>query len=211
MNRRVRVTRRAIRPIYRWAARARGAAPPDFAKEVAVEEGRAFLRAQVNNAIGQHQSLVEALEDHVRQAEDRRFRDLCQRYLPQVQLHQRRLQEYGSRIGAEGRTGVKGALGAILGKARDLADAVREGDFLRIVGDIVMIRQAQDTFGLFGAIGDRIGEPQLAELGKECERDHEQMQRDFNALARNVFVDQVQGIEIDTRDSVRTTPDVRPL
>jgi hypothetical protein len=175
-----------------------------------VDEGRDFLRAQVNNAIGQHQALVENLEDHVRQAEDQRFRELCQRYLPRVQGHQRMLQEYGSRIGAEGRTGVKGALGAMLGKARDLADAMRESDFLRLVADIVMIRQAQDTFALFSAVGARIGEPQLADLGRECERDHEQMQRDFNELARNMFIDHVQGIEIDTRAGVRTSPEVRP-
>jgi hypothetical protein len=176
-----------------------------------VEEGREFLRAQVNNAIGQHRSLVEALEGHVKEAEDRRYRELCQRHLPRVLAHQRRLEDYGSRIGAEGKTGVKGALGAVLGKARDLADAVRETDFLRLVGDIVMIRQAQDTFALFGSVGDRIGEPQLAELGRECERDHDLMQREFNDLARSMFVDHVQGVEIDTRAAARKAPEVRPL
>ena len=37
-------------------------------------------------------------------------------------------------------------LGKALGVARDLVDAPRESDFLRLVGDIVTARQSEDTF-----------------------------------------------------------------
>ena len=153
-----------------------------------MEKGRDFLRAQINNAVMQHQTLIDNLEDHIKQADDSRYRDLCQRYFTKMTDHQRTLEEYGTSIGAEGRTGVKKAIGSALGKAREVVDSMRETDFLRVVGDIVMIRQSQDTFATFAAVGDRIGEPRLAEIGRACERDHDEMQREFNLLVRTMFV-----------------------
>jgi len=153
-----------------------------------MEKGREFLQAQVNNAIGQHQMLIDNLEDHIKQAEDGRYRELCQRYLSKASSHQRALEQYGTSIGAAGSTGVKKVLGSVLGKARDAVDSLRETDFLRVVGDIVAIRQSQDTFGTFAAVGDKISEPKLAELGRAGERDHDEMQRDFNALVQSMFI-----------------------
>lgn len=172
-----------------------------------MERGRDFLKAQVNNAIMQHRALVVSIEDHVDQADDVAYRQLCEKNLPHLKAHQSMLEDYGKSIGAEGHTGLKGALGLALGKARDVVDAVRESDFLRLVGDIVMIRQSQDTFATFGAIGDKIGEARLAELGRQCEREHDTMQREFNELVRTMFVAHVQGT--DRRDEVNAHPDAR--
>ncbi|HEX7120724.1 MAG TPA: hypothetical protein VF178_00035 [Gemmatimonadaceae bacterium] len=158
-----------------------------------MQEGRDFLRAQVNNAIMMHRTMLDNIESHAKQAEDRRFAELCQRHLPRLQEHQQMLEQYGQAIGAEGKKGLKKAMGAALGVARDAADAMRESDFLRIVGDVVQMRQAQDTFGTFAAVGDQIGEPQLAEIGRQGERDHEQMQREFNQLTHQLFIDQYGG------------------
>lgn len=157
-----------------------------------MEKGREFLRAQINNAIMQHQTLIDNLEDHIKQADDSRYRELCQRYLPKMTAHQKTLETYGASIGAEGATGVKKALGVALGKARDVVDSMRETDFLRVAGDIVTIRQSQDTFATFAAAGDKIGEPRLAETGRACERDHDEMQREFNTLIHGMFVAHVQ-------------------
>ena len=172
-----------------------------------MEKGREFLRAQVNNAIMLHQTLLENLEDHIKQADDTRYRDLCQRYQAKMKGHQRTLEEYGTSIGAEGATGVKKALGVALGKARDVVDSMRETDFLRVVGDIVTIRQAQDTFATFAVAGDKIGEPRLSEIGRTCERDHDEMQRDFNALIQTMFVAHVlatgAGAAADARPEAR--------
>ena len=81
----------------------------------------------------------------------------------------------------------------MLGKARDVVDSFRETDFLRVVGDIVMIRQSQDTFGTFARAGKELGNSALAELGAACEADHEMMQQEFNELIIQLFVAQVNG------------------
>ncbi|HEY0020267.1 MAG TPA: hypothetical protein VGC13_28480 [Longimicrobium sp.] len=155
-----------------------------------MHEGRDFLRAQVSNCVMQHKTLLESLEDHEKQAEDAQFRALCTRYLPRVREHQSKLDEYRATLGEVSGEGFKAALGFVLGKAKDAADALRTDDFLRIVEDIVMIRQAQDTFGTFAAAGDRIGEPKLAELGRQGQQEHDEMQREFNALVAEMFVRQ---------------------
>jgi hypothetical protein len=173
-----------------------------------MDTGRDFLKAQLNNCIAQHQTLVESLRAHAEQADDPRYRQLCQQYLPQVERHQGMIEEYGRTLGAEGSGGIKGALGSVLGKARDAVDAMRETDFLRVVGDIIMIRQAQDTFGTFARAGERLGEQRLSELGRMGEQEHDQMQRQFNQYCAELFVDHVQGTvpQIDgSRSESRST------
>ncbi|HEY0779150.1 MAG TPA: hypothetical protein VGD56_14365 [Gemmatirosa sp.] len=168
-----------------------------------MDRGRDFLKSQVNNAVMQHQTFLKNLEDHEGQAEDARFRDLCSRYIPQMREHQRMLEQYQQSIGAEVGAGKK-ALGAALGVARDLADAARESDFLRLVGDIVTARQSQDTFGTFAAVGSQIGEPQLAQLGEMGQRHHEQYVHDANNLVAQLFVDHVR----DTAASASASRDL---
>jgi len=171
-----------------------------------MDKGRDFLRSQLNNAIMQHQTLLENIRAHVEQADDARYRSLCERYTPAVENHQRMLEEYGKSVGAEGATGLKGALGSALGKARDAVDAMRETDFLRIVGDIVTIRQSQDTFATFAFAGDKLGDSRLAELGRMGEREHDTMQKEFNTLCAEMFVDHVTGKveQHSTSDSTTT-------
>jgi hypothetical protein len=158
-----------------------------------MDTGRDFLRAQLNNSIMQHQTLLESLRDHAKQADDQRYRALCERYVPSLENHQRMIEEYGKSVGSEGGSGLKNALGSVLGKARDAVDAMRETDFLRIVGDVVLIRQAQDTFATFAVAGDRLGDTRLAELGRMGEREHDTMQKEFNQLCAEMFVDHVTG------------------
>ncbi|MEO8034562.1 MAG: hypothetical protein ABI837_09015 [Acidobacteriota bacterium] len=171
-----------------------------------MEKGREFLRAQVNNGIMLHQTLLRNLEDHAKQAEDSRYRELCERYLLKTRDLQRSLSEYGETIGADAKGGVKGAIGAVLGMARDAVDSLRETDFLRLVGDIVTMRQAQDTFATFAAVGDRINEKRLAEIGRNGEREHDEMQREFNQLVQSMFVAHVQG---SATTSAEARPEVR--
>jgi len=158
-----------------------------------MDTGRDFLRAQVNNCIMQHQTLLEAIRDHVDQADDPRYRALCSKHLPHMERHQGVIEEYGKTIGATGGGVLKGALGAVLGKARDAVDALRETDFLRVVGDIVMIRQSQDTFATFARAAEKIGDARLAQIGKSGESEHDTMQREFNDFIADLFVDHVNG------------------
>ena len=169
-----------------------------------METGIDFLKSQVNNAVMQHRTFLEALEDHEQQAEDSRFRDLCSRHIARVREHQRMLEEYQSALGAEAGQGKK-ILGAMLGKARDLADAARESDFLRLVGDIVMSRQAEDTFKTFRDAGRALGNTQLAQIGEVGERHHDEYNREANRLVQIMFIEHARGVEPG-----KLTDDLRP-
>jgi len=162
-----------------------------------MDRGIDFLKSQVNNAVMQHRAFVEALEDHEKQADDIRFRDLCSRHIPNVREHQRMLEDYQQALGDEAGAG-KNLLGAMLGKARDLADAARESDFLRLVGDIVMSRQAEDTFKTFRDAGRILGNTQLSQIGEVGERHHDMYNREANSLVQQMFVEHVRGVEPTT-------------
>jgi hypothetical protein len=153
-----------------------------------------FLKSQINNAVMQHQTFVQNLQDHEEQAEDQRFRDLCTRFIPSMREHQRMLEQYQQQIGAE--TGIaKNALGKALGVARDLADKVRESDFLRLVGDIVTSRQSEDTFKTFREAGKMLGNQQLQQIGETGERHHDEYAKEANRLAQQLFVEHVRGTD----------------
>jgi len=160
-----------------------------------MDRGIDFLKSQINNAVMQHKTFVENLDDHASQAEDERFRSLCLTFLPKATAHQQMLEDYQRELGAE--TGMaKKAIGKVLGAARDLADAPREGDFLRLVGDIVTARQAEDTFKTFREAGRTLGIQRLAEIGETGERDHDEYVKQANRLAQQLFVEHV--LEGDT-------------
>ena len=159
-----------------------------------MDRGVDFLKSQVNNAVMQHQTFLQSLEDHEGQAEDQRFRDLCSRFIPQVREHQRMLEDYQQQLGAEAGVGKK-VVGKALGVARDLADSARESDFLRLVGDIVMSRQAEDTFKTFREAGRALGNQQLAQIGEVGERHHDDYAKEANRLVQQMFVEHVRGVD----------------
>lgn len=168
-----------------------------------MERGIDFLKSQINNAVMQHKTFLESLEDHEEQAEDIRFRDLCSRHIPRVREHQRMLEEYQKALGAEAGEG-KNFIGAVLGKAKDLADSARESDFLRLVGDIVMSRQAEDTFKTFRDGGRALGNTQLSEIGEMGERHHDEFNREANRLVQTMFIEHVRDVEPGTvQDQLR--------
>jgi hypothetical protein len=156
-----------------------------------MDRGIDFLKSQINNAVMQHQTFLKALEDHEGQAEDARFRDLCSRHISPMREHQRMLEDYQKELGAEAGAGKK-FLGAALGAARDLADAARESDFLRLVGDIVMARQAEDTFKTFREAGKTLGNSTLQQIGDVGERHHDVYVKEANRLVQQLFVEHAQ-------------------
>ena len=174
-----------------------------------MERGMDFLKAQVNNAVTQHRFFLQALEDHEGQAEDRRFRDLCGRHIPHMREHQRMLEEYQQTLGVEEGI-VKKAMGKAMGVARDLADAARESDFLRLVGDIVMARQAEDTFKTFREAGRMMGYRTLHEIGDTGERQHDAYVKEANRLAQHMFVENAQGIDRVAAQSAEIRLDASP-
>ena len=159
-----------------------------------MDRGLDFLKSQINNSVMQHRTLLQNLEDHEKQAEDQRYRDLCSKHIAKMREHQRMLEEYAAAIGAEAGVGKK-VLGAALGVARDLADRVRESDFLRLVGDIVTSRQSQDTFYTFAEAGKTLGDATMQQIGETGQRHHEEYAREANKLAVNFFVEHVHGVD----------------
>ena len=170
-----------------------------------MDRGIDFLKSQINNAVMQHGTVLKNLEDHEKQAEDPRYRDLCSRAIPQMREHQRMLEEYQREIGAEAGVG-KTMLGKAMGVARDLADAARESDFLRLVGDIVTARQSQDTFATFREAGRALANPQLQRIGETGEQHHEQFVREANRLVQLMFVEHARGVEAGAE--IRTSANV---
>lgn len=169
-----------------------------------MDRGIDFLRSQVSNAVMQHRTMLQSIEDHESQAQDPRFRDLCTRHIPRMREHQRMLEEYQGTLGG-GEGIVKKAAGVALGVARDLADVVRESDFLRLVGDVVMARQAEDTFKTFREAGRTLNIQQLATIGEIGERHHDEYVKEANKLVQQMFVEHVRGGETAAQLSEQPT------
>jgi hypothetical protein len=159
-----------------------------------MDRGPDFLKSQINNAVMQHQTFLKNLEDHESQAEDPRFRNLCSKHIPRMREHQRMLEGLQQAVGAELGAGKK-ALGAALGIARDLADSVRESDFLRLVGDIVTARQSQDTAYTFSEAGRMLGHAQLQQVGETLHGHHKDYVDEANRLAVQMFVEHTRGTD----------------
>jgi len=87
-----------------------------------MENGNAFLKSQIDNAVVQHETFLKALEAHEVEADDPRFSNLCARHLPHMRDHQRMLVEYQSQLGG-GSGIVKTVIGSAANIVRDLADA----------------------------------------------------------------------------------------
>lgn len=178
-----------------------------------MDRGIDFLRSQVNNAVMQHRTFLEGLKDHESQAEDERFRSLCASFIPRASAHQQMLEDYQRELGGE--TGVaKEMLGRALGAARDLADAARGSDFLRLVGDIVASRQSEDTFKTFREAGRQLGLQRLADIGEQGERHHDDYNREANRLAQQIFIECVRqgdtaGLDLRSASST-SAADVAP-
>jgi len=170
-----------------------------------METGIDFLRSQVNNAVMQHDAFLRSVVDHESQAQDQRFRDLCTRHIPRMREHQRMLEELRREIGsAEARSDnpledlggtLRRVAGSALGMAKDLADAPRQSDYLRLVSDIVMARQAEDMFKTFREGGRQLGIQQLAQIGDIGERHHDEYVKEANRLVQQMFVEHARGAE----------------
>ena len=113
------------------------------------------------------------------------------------------LEEFQSQLGgAEGLA--DRAVGAAIGVARDLADAARDSDYERLVADLVMARQSEDTFKTFREAGKMMGNRTLQEIGDIGERHHDAYVRDANRLLQHMFVEHAQGVDGVARQSAFT-------
>ena len=156
-----------------------------------MESGNDFLKDQVSNVAAQHEAFVQSLEDHARQATDPRFRELCSKYVPRMRQHQSLLEQYRRTLGAEPGT-VRKALAMVVNMGKDLVDAARGDDFLRLIGDIVMARQAEDSFKTFREAGRTLGLTDLHRLGEAGESEHDEFVQEANRLVQQLFVERAR-------------------
>lgn len=184
-----------------------------------METGIDFLRSQINNAVMQHDTFLRSIVDHEAQAQDQRYRDLCSRHIPRMREHQRMLEEFQRLIASTGSRAegtplenlggtLKRVAGTALGMAKDLADAPRQSDYLRLVADIVMGRQAEDMFKTFREGGRQLGINQLAEIGDMGERHHDDYVKEANRLVQQMFVEHARGAEHAIAPSTSSSRDL---
>jgi hypothetical protein len=156
-----------------------------------MDKGMDFLKSQINNAVAQHRAFTDSLRSHADSADDPRFRALCEKFLPRMTQHQGMLEQYQRSIGA-GEGGVKKAISGVLETGKEWLTASRGDDYLGLVGDIVMARQAEDTFKTFREGGRILGEESLRKLGELGEREHDEYVAEANRLIQQLFVEHVQ-------------------
>lgn len=184
-----------------------------------MDTGLEFLRSQVDNAVSQHEALLRSVTDNESQTEDLRYRDFCARHIPRLREQQRMLEEYQQQLGSsasgsntsvpENVAGtVKKMAGQALGMAKDLADVPRQSDFLRLVGDVVLGRQAEDTFKTFREGGRTLGITQLARIGEVGERGMDDFVKDGNRLVQQLFVEHARGAEHAVQARSTRQPDL---
>ena len=99
-------------------------------------------------------------------------------------------------IGAEPGMGKK-ILNAVTSVGRDLADVAVQSDYYRLIGDLLMSRQAEDTLKTFREAGRALGLDKLYRIGEVGERHHDDYNREAHRLIQQMFVEQVRGVELD--------------
>ena len=156
-----------------------------------MDRGLDFLRSQVNNAVMIHKEFLESIKSHASQADDPRFGELCNTYIPDMSRHQGELEQYQRALGGENTGNLKKMLGTVFEAGKDVIDAARQDDFLRLVQDIVMSRQIADTFMTFREAGRALEQQELERLGEAGARDHEAFAADANRLVQTFFIEHV--------------------
>ena len=117
------------------------------------------------------------------------------------------LEEYQSQLG-DGPGVASRVVGSAIGVVKDLADAAVANDYNRLIGDIVMARQSEDSFKTFREAGKMLGNRTLQEIGDIGERHHDAYVKEANRLVQHMFVERVQGLGGFREATVNLQPDV---
>jgi ferritin-like metal-binding protein YciE len=163
-----------------------------------MQTGIDFLRDQVDDAIALHKALIESMSTHESDADDQRYRDLCIRHEPHMRQHQTMLERLRASLGTQSSTApadvigaMKKAAGTALGIARSFADTP-QSDYMRLVGDLALVRQLEVTFRTFRDAGRQLGITQLAKLGEVAERHHDDYSAEAKRLLTQMFVERAK-------------------
>jgi hypothetical protein len=146
-----------------------------------MQSGIDFLRTQVAEAAAIHSSLLQSLIYHESEANDARYRDLCDRHLPRMREHQLMLEDLKVSLG------IASTFPAI-GIPRPLADAP-DSDYHRLETDLDLARRLEVTFKTFRDAGRSLRIDRLARLGEMAERHHDDYSADAKRLLLQMFIE----------------------
>ena len=181
-----------------------------------MQSGIDFLRAQVEEATVAHSALLESMIYHESEANDARYRDLCDRHLPRMREHQLMLEELRASLGnprgsnppAELVGVIRKAAGSAIGIARSLADAPTS-DYKRLENDLDLARRLEVTFKTFRDAGRTLRIERLAKLGEMAERHHDEYSADAKRLLLQMFIERAEGAADITRAAADRRADSR--
>jgi len=146
-----------------------------------MQSGIDFLRAQVAEAASVHSSLLESMIYHESEANDPRYRDLCDRHLPRMREHQLMLEDLRSSLSA-------GATFPPIRMAHAFADSPIS-DYKRLSDDLDMARRLEVTFKTIRDAGRSLKIDRLARLGEMAERHHDEYSSDAKRLLLQMFIE----------------------
>lgn len=178
-----------------------------------MKSGIEFIRSQVESAIASHASLVRSMDSHESEADDQRYRDLCDRHLPHMREHQVMLRSLRVTLGPADATPATEIAGAIrtaaesaIGMARSFADAPTS-DYERLASDLDLARRLEVVFKTFRDAGRTLKIDGLAKLGEVAERHHDDYSADAKRLLLQMFVERAQGAGDSPRSQVDSRAD----
>jgi hypothetical protein len=177
--------------------------PQPQPRSAEMQNGLDFLRTQVDDAATAHALLLESVIYHEGEADDPRYRDLCDRHLPRMREHQLMLEELRGTLGvprgsnppAELVGVIRKAAGSAAGIVRSLADAP-SSDYQRLSADLDLARRLEVTFKTFRDAGRALRIEGLARLGEKAERHHDDYSADAKRLLLQMFIERAQGAEV---------------
>ena len=162
-----------------------------------MQSGIDFVRAVVAEAAALHTALLESMIYHESEADDSRYRDLCDRHLPRMREHQLMLEDVRASLGA-------GKIPPALRVQHALADAA-VSDYQRLVADLDLARRLEVTFKTFRDAGRSLRIDRLARLGEMAERHHDEYSADAKRLLLQMFIerakDAADGVQAMANDS----------
>ena len=130
-----------------------------------MQTGIDFLRAQVAEAAAIHSSLLESMIYHESEANDARYRDLCDRHLQRMREHQLMLEDLRTSLGA-------GKAFAVIRVPRSLADTA-VSDYQRLAADLDLARRLEVIYKTFRDAGRALRIEGFTRVGETAERHHD--------------------------------------
>jgi hypothetical protein len=157
-----------------------------------MQSGIDFLRSQVAEAASVHASLLESMIYHESEANDPRYRDLCDRHLPRMREHQLMLEDLRATLSGKGDF-------PPIRIPHAFADSPIS-DYKRLSDDLDMARRLEVTFKTFRDAGRTLKIDGLARLGEMAERHHDEYSSDAKRLLLQMFIERAH----DATEGLRT-------